>query len=153
SREVATALERWSPKVEAASIDEFYLDLSGTEAVYRHEPLADTAGRIRQDVKARTGLSVSIGGGTNRLVAKLAAERAKPRPGTGGTGVLIVAPGDEADFLATHTLAEIPGVGPRLQESLKRFGLVNVPDALRIELRDFEAWLGLRSGAWLFHRI
>ncbi len=153
SREAAAALRRWAPKVEAASIDEFYLDLTGTEAVYRHEPLADTAARLRLDVKARTGLSMSVGGGTNRLVAKLAAERAKPRPGTDGTGVRIVSPGNEAAFLATHQLAEIPGVGPRLQEQLKRYGLVSVQDALRVEARELKTWLGRRGGAWLYQRI
>jgi DNA polymerase IV len=81
SQEVRAVLEEWSPVVEPASIDEFYLAMSGTEALYRYEPLAATAARIREDVLARTRLSVSIGGGTNRLVAKLAVERAKPHAG------------------------------------------------------------------------
>jgi DNA polymerase-4 len=153
SREVAAALERWAPRVQAASIDEFYLDLTGTEAVYRNEPLAATAARIRRDVRATTGLGVSIGGGTNRLIAKLAAERAKPRPGTDGTGVCIVPPGEEAAFLATHQLAEIPGVGPKLQARLARYGLLSVRDALRVDQRTFEHWLGPGSGEWLFRRI
>ena len=153
SREVRLALDRWTPQVAAASIDEFYLDLTGTEALYRHEPLAETARRIRCDVLERTGLSLSIGGGTNRLVAKLAAERAKPKPGTGGTGVLIVAPGDEADFLATHQLADLPGVGPRLQETLRKHRLVSVRDALAMDQPALQQWLGERTGAWLFARI
>lgn len=153
SREVARALDRWSPKVEAASIDEFYLDLTGTEAVYHGEPLAATAARIRTDLLARTGMALSFGGGTNRLVAKLATERAKPRPGTEGTGVCTVEPGAEGEFLATHGLSDIPGVGPRLTDKLRGYGLVSVRDALRVERRDFEAWLGPRSGAWLYDRM
>jgi DNA polymerase-4 len=153
SREVRSALDRWSPRVEAASIDEFYLDLTGTEALYRHEPLEETAGRLRADVRERTALSLSVGGGTNRLVAKLAAERAKPKPGTGGSGVLVVAPGDEADFLATHQLAELPGVGPRLQETLRRHHRVSVRDALAMDRPSLQRWLGERTGAWLFGRI
>jgi DNA polymerase IV len=152
-REIRKVLDEWVPAVEPASIDEFYLDLSGTEAVYRGEPLAETARRLRDDVKARTGMTLSIGGGTNRLVAKLAAERAKPRPGTGATGVLIVPEGEEAAFLAEHALADIPGVGPRLQATLRQYGLIQVADALRIEARLFEQWLGPRSGRWLFERI
>lgn len=152
-REIRKVLDEWVPAVEPASIDEFYLDLSGTEAVYHGEPLAETARRLRADVLARTGMTLSIGGGTNRLVAKLAAERAKPRPGTGATGVLIVAPGEEAAFLAELMLAEIPGVGPRLQAALKHYGLVRVADALRIDAGTFEQWLGPRSGHWLFERI
>ncbi len=152
-QEIRAVLDEWVPAVEAASIDEFYLDLSGTEAVYRGEPLADTARRLREDVLVRTGMTLSIGGGTNRLVAKLAAERAKPRPGTGATGVLIVPPGAEAEFLADHALADIPGVGPRLQATLTRYGLTRVKDALRVDAQTFEQWLGPRSGRWLFERI
>ena len=90
SREIRAVLERFSPVVEGASIDEWYLDMGGTEGVYGHEPLAVTAERIREAVAAATKLSVSIGGGTTKLVAKLAVERAKPKPGTSATGVHIV---------------------------------------------------------------
>ncbi len=140
--EIRRVLDEWAPVVEAASIDEFYLDLSGTERVYHAEPLEATARRLRDDVRARAGLTLSIGGGTNRLVAKLAAERAKPRPGSGGTGVLIVPEGGEAAFLAEHALADIPGDG-----------LVRVSDALRVDAKTFEQWLGPRGGRWLFERI
>ncbi|HEV8600434.1 MAG TPA: DNA polymerase IV [Gemmatimonadales bacterium] len=152
-REMRTVLEQWSPVVEGASVDEFYLDLTGTEQVYHREPLEETACKIRADAMRRTGLPVSIGGGTNRLIAKLAAERAKPKPGTDGTGVLIVPPGQEAAFLETHALAEIPGVGPRLQATLKRYGLVQVRDALRIDEASLERWLGGGTGRWLCRRI
>jgi len=152
-REIRAVLDRWAPVVQAASIDEFYLDLSGTEGVYRGESLGATAARLREAVLEATGLTVSIGGGTNRLVAKLSAERAKPRPGTGATGVLIVPAGSEAAFLAELALADIPGIGPRLQATLKRSGLVSVRDALRVDARSFEQWLGRRSGRWLYERI
>ncbi len=81
SREIRDVLEKFSPVVEGASIDEWYLDMGGTEGVYGHEPLAATARRIRDAVTAATTLSVSFGGGTSKLVAKLAVERAKPKPG------------------------------------------------------------------------
>ncbi|HEV8149253.1 MAG TPA: DNA polymerase IV [Gemmatimonadales bacterium] len=152
-REMRRVLEQWSPVVEGASVDEFYLDLTGTEQVYHGEPLAETARKIREDAMRRTGLAVSIGGGTNRLVAKLAAERAKPKPNTQGNGVLIVPPGEEAAFLAGHALAELPGVGPKLQAVLKRFGLVQVRDALRLDSRSLESWLGRGTGRWLYQRI
>jgi DNA polymerase-4 len=152
-REIRAVLDTWAPVVEPASIDEFFLDLSGTERVYRDEGLERTAARLRGAVRDATGLTLSIGGGTNRLVAKLAAERAKPRPGTSATGVLIVPPGQEADFLADHALADIPGIGPRLQATLKGYGLSSVRDALRVDARTFESWLGPRSGRWLFERI
>ena len=153
SREVRSRLDRWAPAVEPASIDEFYLDLSGTEALYRHQPLAETARQIRADVNAATGLTLSLGGGTNRLVAKLAAGRAKPRPQTGGTGVHVVLPGEEATFLATHQLIELPGVGPRLSAKLRSCGLTSVVDALPVSLDELKRRLGPRTGQWLFARI
>ena len=70
SRAIRRVLERFTPVVEGASIDEWYLDLGGTEALYHHEPLETTARRMRDAVKAETGLSLSVGGGSNKLIAK-----------------------------------------------------------------------------------
>lgn len=154
SREIRDVLSRMAPLVAAASIDEWYLDLEGTEALYGHEPLADTAHRIRAAVVAETGLSVSLGGGTNRLVAKLAVERAKPKPGTGADGVHVVPAGEEAAFLATFALADIPGVGPRLQERLLGAGLRTVPDAVACDMAALIRHTGSeRAARWLHARV
>ncbi len=153
SREVRQVLEDWAPVVEPASIDEFYLGMDGTEALYRHEPLDRTAARIRDDVMTRAGLPVSIGGGTNRLVAKLAVRRAKPGPGREAPGVHVVPEGEEAEFVAGFDLAALPGVGPRLTADLHRKGLVRVTDALACERWTLEEWLGVRTGRWLYDRI
>ena len=61
SDEVRAVLAEWAPVVEPASIDEFYLGLDGTEALYHYERLEETAARIRRDVTERTGLTVTIG--------------------------------------------------------------------------------------------
>jgi len=153
SGEIRAILERFAPMVEGASIDEWYLDLGGTEGVYHNEQLAATAHRMRDAVTDGTGLSISLGGGTNKLVAKLAVERAKPKPGTGANGVYIVEPGGEADFLRTFTLAEIPLVGPRFQERLAALGMVNVPDVLQYDVPTLKQWLGPREAAWLWDRV
>jgi len=152
SREIRAALERFAPVVEGASVDEWYMDLAGTEKLYDDEPLAGTAMRMRDHVAAQTSLSVSIGGGTSKLVAKLAVERAKPKPGSGATGVHIVAPGEEGAFLSTFELAEIPMIGPRFQERLARFGMRRVTDVLQYDLSTLTGWLGEREAAWLFDR-
>jgi len=153
SGEIRAVLERFAPVVEGASIDEWYMDLGGTEGLYGHEPLAETARRMREAVVKETNLSVSIGGGTSKLVAKLAVERAKPKPGTGATGVHVVAPGHEAAFLETFDLADIPLVGPRFQERLARLGMRRVPDVLQYDLATLTQWLGAREAAWLFDRV
>lgn len=147
SRAIREVLERYTPVVEPASIDEAYLDLTGTERLYRDESLGDTARRIQTAVLEDTQIHVSIGGGVNRLVAKLAVSRAKP------AGVHIVAPGGEAEFLAEHDVGDIPGVGPVLRAELMRFGLKRVPDALQLTEKQLSAMLGDRRGLWLHRRL
>ncbi len=153
SREIRRALEKFSPVVEGASIDEWYLDMGGTEGVYGHEPLAATARRIRDAVGETTTLSVSIGGGTSKLVAKLAVERAKPKPGTGATGVHVVEPGEEQAFLNTFDLAEIPLIGPRFQERLAKLGMRRVTDVLPYDVATLSQWLSAREAEWLYARV
>src|SRR5258707_51361 len=106
SAEIRKTLQQYTPVVEGASIDEWYLDLTGTEGVYHHEPLLATAHRIRAGLREATGLTLSIGGGTNKLIAKMAVDRAKPT--RGGRGVLIIAPGTEQGVLGSCTLAAMP---------------------------------------------
>jgi len=153
SREIRTVLERFTPVVRGASIDEWYLDLGGTEALYHHEPLHVTARRIRDAVTADTGLSVSLGGGSNRLIAKLAVEFAKPKPGSDGTGVFVVAPDDGPRFMAERiALADIPGIGPKFQRELAARDLVRVADILPYDQATLVRWFGDRTGAWLWQR-
>jgi len=152
SHEIRTVLERYAPVVEGASIDEWYMDLGGTEDLYK-EPLAETARRIRAAVRDETSLAISIGGGTSKLVAKLAVERAKPKPGTNATGVHVVDAGEEGRFLETFDLADIPMVGPRFQERLARLGMRRVPDVLQYDLPTLTQWLGMREAEWLYRRV
>jgi len=147
SRHIRDVLGKFTPVVEQASSDEFYLDLSGTERLYGGEPLATTATRIRETVLAETGLSVTVGGGTSRFVAKLATNAAKPE------GVLIIPAGAEGEFLRRFALAELPLVGPKFQERLRRFGLRTVDDVLRHERATLVAWLGEREAEWLYERV
>jgi len=153
SAEIRRVLQRFTPVVEAASIDEWYLDLGGTEQLYDHESLERTAHRMRDAVRAEAGLSISIGGGTNKLVAKMAVEVAKPKPDNNATGVHIVAPGEEATFLKRFLLAEIPQVGPKFVMRLERAGLRTVNDVLEHPLSELIRWFGDREGQWLFDRV
>jgi DNA polymerase IV len=151
SGEIRRVLERFAPIVEGASIDEWYLDMGGTEGVYHNEPLETTAQAIRDAVHRETGLTVSIGGGVNKLVAKLAVERAKPK--FGANGVHIVAPGTEEEFLRTFALAELPMVGPKFQERLAKLGMVTVSDVLANDLPTLTRWFGDREAGWLWGRV
>jgi DNA polymerase-4 len=153
SRAIAAVLARYTPVVEGASVDEWYLDLSGTEALYDNEPIETTARRIRETVHKETGMWISIGGGPSKLVAKLAAERAKPRPGTSATGVRIIEEGGEGEFLREFALAELPGVGPKLQAKLAALGMVRVDDVLPHERATLARWIGRRPAEWLWARV
>jgi DNA polymerase-4 len=164
SREIAAVLSRFAPMVQTSSIDEWYLDLGGTEQLFGSESLAQTAARIREAVLAETGLTVSFGGGTTKLVAKLAVELAKPHGGAGdseragagnveGSGVFVVPSGGEAEFMTRFKLAELPMVGPKFQERLERFGLRTVSDALEHDEASLVRLFGDREGRWLHQRI
>ncbi|MFL5561906.1 MAG: Y-family DNA polymerase, partial [Gemmatimonadaceae bacterium] len=150
SEEIVGVLQRFAPDVESASPDEAYLDLTTTmQTVYRGRSLEEVAHMIRTAVGRETGIRISMGGGTNKLVAKLAVELAKPRAGTGGNGVHIVAPGEEAAFVSRLKLADFPGVGPKFQEELARCGWREVKDVIGVAREDLERRLGERSAAWL----
>lgn len=153
SSEIREVLGRFAPVVEGASIDEWYMDLGGTEQLYRDEALSDTARRMRLAVRRETGMSVSIGGGTNKLIAKLAVERAKPKPGTSADGVHVVPPGEEEAFVATFALADLPMVGPKFQATLRALGMVSVRDVLQYDLATLRRWLGDRPAGWLWDRV
>ena len=145
-KEIREVLNRYTPVVEAASIDEFYLDVSGTEAVHHTDDLQLLATRIREAVLEQTDISVSIGGGTTRVIAKLAAKKAKPG------GVFTVPAGQEIEFMKTLDLAAIPGIGPRFQERLKDFGLVRVADLLPFDVAALATWFGEGTAQWLHDR-
>ena len=153
SREIAAVLERFAPVVECASVDEWYLDLTGTERVYAGRTLDDVALSIRAAVQAETGLSVSIGGGTSRLVAKLAVELAKSKPDRPTSGVFVVPGGAEAEFMQRFALADLPGVGPKSRERLDRVGLRTVRDVLPHDLATLTRLVGAREAAWLWNRV
>jgi DNA polymerase-4 len=150
-REIRAVLDRYAPRVQAASIDEWYLDLEGTEALYHGAPLHEIARRIRDEVLRDTGLSVSIGGGTSKLVAKLAVERAKPK--TGATGVHIVPAGGELAFMREHKLADIPGVGPKTTIRLAERGLRTVQDVLALDDAALDRLVGSSDARWLSERV
>ncbi|MDQ3388805.1 MAG: DNA polymerase IV [Gemmatimonadota bacterium] len=147
SRDVGAVLRRFAPVVEAASIDEFYLDLSGTERLYGDEPLHDTALRIQRAVSEEAGIVVSIGGGTQRTLAKMATRLAKP------AGVHVVPAGEEQEFMLRWELRDLPSVGPVLAEALRRRGVHTVREALRFDLKTLSLWIGESRARWLHDRI
>jgi len=134
SRRVEVILGRFAPVVQKASIDDFYLDLTGCERL--HGPALPAAERLKQRIRRETGLNASIGIGANRLIAKIAGERAKPN------GIIEVRPGYESAFLRGMDVDVIPGVGNRTLEALRRLNLRRIEDLARIDPALLEATFG-----------
>lgn len=145
-REIREILLQYTPLVESASIDEFYLDLTGTETLHRSNDLTEMARRIREHVLDATKISISIGGGTSRVVAKVSVRKAKP------AGVYVVDEGREVAFMQDMELAAIPGVGPKFQERLRSYGLIYVRDVLPFDVQALADWFGEGSAEWLYER-
>ena len=118
SDRVASILARFSPIVEMVSIDEAYLDLSGTERL--HGPPLAAADKLLRAITQTTALPCSGGLASTRLVAKVASDQAKPR------GLVWVAPGMEARFLAPLPIRKIPGIGEVTERALQALGIETV---------------------------
>ena len=144
SHEVRAILENFSPAIVMASLDEAYLDFSGTELLHPVS-LLPVADEIRRQVKRGADLDCSIGIGPNRMIAKVASDAAKPR------GMLEVRPGWEEQFLAGFDLRAIPGIGPRTAEQLARLGFTEVWQIQRTSREALERLLGTEA-KWLKHR-
>src|SRR2546423_4742098 len=120
SKSVFAILDRYSPVIEPIALDEAYLDLTGEEALMG--PTDRVAHRLRDEVKSRCGLDLSIGVASCKLVAKVASELRKPR------GLVVVPPGTEAAFLAPLPLGKLPGCGPATVVRLERVGVRSIGD-------------------------
>jgi len=136
SQQVYGVLKQYSPQVEMASIDEAYMDMTGTERL--HGPPLSAAQRLHDAVRGETNLNCSIGAATSRLVAKIASDQAKPH------GVLWIVPGQEARFLAPLDVRKIPGVGKVTERHLHECGIRKIRDLANLS----EDFLEERFGKW-----
>jgi DNA polymerase IV len=136
SEKVYEVLCAFSPQVEMASIDEAYLDMTGTERL--HGPALKAAHALHDRMKSETRLNCSVGIGSSRLIAKVSSAQAKPN------GVLYIVPGEEAKFLAPLDVREIPGVGKVMETRLHALGIKKVGDLAKLEECELEA----RFGKW-----
>jgi DNA polymerase-4 len=142
-RRVRAVLERYAPVVEAASIDEFYLDFSGCRLLYG--AIFPLLRWIRDRIAGDLGLPSSAGLAANKLLAKIASGLAKP------AGVLWVPPRAEADFLAPLPARTLPGVGPATERELSGLGIRRVGHLASFPERVLEGALG-KWGAALARR-
>jgi DNA polymerase-4 len=136
SEKVFEVLTGFTPVVEMASIDEAYLDITGTERLYG--PPLKAAHILHDRMKSATKLNCSIGISASRMVAKIGSDQAKPN------GVLWIIPGTEANFLAPLDVRKVPGVGKVTEKNLHALGIRKVGDLAKLD----EAFLEERFGKW-----
>ena len=134
SRKVMDIFRAVTPLVEPLSLDEAYLDVTDEVSV---EQVPEVLARsLKQRVKRELGLTISVGVGSSKSVAKIASDLEKP------DGLTIVSPGTERSFLAPLPVGSLPGVGPKTQERLIAEGVVTVGDLAE----QSDEWLTSRFG-------
>ena len=145
SAEVRDIFERYTPLVEPLSLDEAFLDVSGSMRLFG--PAPRIAAAIRGDVRRELQLHCSVGVATNKFLAKLASVEAKPRATPAsiepGPGVVVVEPGQERAFLDPLPVQRLWGVGPVTLEKLHRIGIHRVSDFAVVPERALVAALGV----------
>src|SRR4051812_1590542 len=120
SREVMTILRRYTPLVEPISIDEAFLDVTGSAALFGDGPAI--ARRIKDETRAEVGLTISVGVATTKLVAKIASDLQKP------DGLVVVPLGAEAAFLAPLEIRRLWGIGAKTATVLREDGVRTIGD-------------------------
>lgn len=142
SRYVTEIIAGRAPLFEKASVDEFYIDLTGMD---KYHDVFEWTKALRQEIITKTMLPVSFGLSSGKMVSKMAANEAKPN------GYLFVPFGKEKEFLAPLSVAKIPGVGEHLQETLKQMGILTIGDLQKRSADELEKKLG-KIGADLAKR-
>jgi DNA polymerase-4 len=142
SRWVTQIIAAKAPLFEKASVDEFYIDLTGMDKFFN--PLQWTID-LRQEIIKETQLPISFGLASNKMMAKMATNSAKPN------GYLHIPFGKEKEFLAPMTVNKIPGVGDHTYESLKAMGIFTIKDISERTIEELEERLG-KWGADLWYK-
>jgi DNA polymerase IV len=143
SREVMAILRRFTPLVQPISIDEAFLDVTGSRALFGDGEAI--ARRIKATIHDEVGLTASVGVATTKLVAKIASDLRKP------DGLVVVPPGEEASFLAPLPISRLWGVGEKTAAALREFGVVTIGDLAALPPEPLVRRFG-RHGASLVER-
>jgi DNA polymerase IV len=132
--QVRAVFERYTDLVEPLSLDEAFLDVTGSQRLFGDG--REIAGRIKHDVRQATQLTVSVGVAASKYVAKVASDLRKP------DGLVVVEPGQERAFLAPLPVSRLWGAGPRTQEVMRAHGLTTIGDLQRMTEAQLAAAFG-----------
>lgn len=145
SQEVMSVFHDFSPDVLQMSIDEAFIDITGTELLFG-DPLS-LAKKLKQQVLEKTGLTVSVGIATNRYVAKIASGLKKP------DGLCYVPVGKEEDFMLSLPLDKLWGIGSKSRERLNACGIFTIPEIHAISENALKELFGEASGSFLYRSV
>jgi DNA polymerase-4 len=134
SDEIMAILGDFSPLVEPVSVDEAFVDLTGTASLFGPPP--DAVRSIKRRIRAETGLTASAGLASNKFIAKIASDLRKP------DGLVVVEPGREAEFLAPLPIERLWGVGKATAKSLAALGIASIGQLQRLSRAVLVARLG-----------
>jgi DNA polymerase IV len=144
SAQVREVFDRFTPLVEPLSLDEAFLDVTGSIRLFGDG--LEIARQIRAEISTELELACSVGVAPNKFLAKLASVEAKPRAHRDriepGSGVTVVAPGSEQQFLDPLPVGRLWGVGPSTLDKLTRIGVATVRDLRRLDRVVLESALG-----------
>ena len=141
SKKMFSVLAQYTPDLEEASLDEAYLDLTRCRTLYSSLPR--TIQEIKNRVEKQLGIRVSVGVGPNKLLAKLATNKAKPG------GLVDVQPGREEEFLKDLNIETLPGIGPKAQVILRMLNIHKIGDLWGLPRTTLRSLFGL-NGEELF---
>ncbi|MDR1803203.1 MAG: DNA polymerase IV [Treponema sp.] len=145
SAEIMAIFKDFSPDVEQLSIDEAFLDITGTEKLFG--PPEDTAKRLKATITEKTGLTVSVGIASNKYIAKIASGISKPN------GLFVIAPGEEEKFMRSLPVGKIWGAGEKTQEIFKKHGLKTCDDIYRLSQKTLASMFGNALGTFLYRAV
>jgi len=142
SKKVTKIIDDMVPLYQKASVDEFYIDLTGTDRF--HDPYK-LATELRHKIIRETKLPISFGLASGKTIAKMATNKAKPN------GQIFVPHGCEMQFLAPLPVKAIPGLGESTCQKLYQYGLEKIGDLQRVDLRFLKTIFG-KNGGWIYEK-
>lgn len=142
SRGIMRIFEAYTPSIQQISVDEAFLDMTGTERLFG--PPEQTARAIKAEVRSRTGLTISIGIGPSRFIAKMASDFDKP------DGLWIVPPGGEEDFALRLELKDLWGLGKKTRHILENLGVDTVSKLREKDIHWLRGQFGPSAGEYLY---
>ena len=145
SYQIMNIFRDYSPDVDQMSIDEAFIDLTGTEKLFG--PPAETAALIKKRVKQETGLTVSIGLASTKYLAKIASGLNKP------DGFCQIKHGDEQNFMLNLPLNKVWGLGPKSLELIKSKGLFSTRDIYERDFETLEFLFGNNMAGFLYNVV